>query len=423
MRSPTTLLACASLAVFVVSCEAQQSVTFSGFVTRVDSNCGFDVNGFRIICDGRTETIERSGKASATRGCPKVTPYVGESVTIRGAFHEQDRSVSAEKVAFAGEPSGTVAGSAVIDALPAPKQALPEAGSLLVRADGYRILITGKALIVLDPPLHSLAEVSAGDWIHYEGRRRPDGTVVAQKVRLTRIAVSGGEQTFRFKSDYDPSRVPASAKQNVLHEVFLGEDYKNIPPSRDLVTQARVEAIGNKLIPAFQQNLASSDPAKINFRFQVTDDPKWLDVTPLPSGIILIPLKATERMQNDSQLAAILAGSIAAILERGPFRMRKAINTATTAAYVAYWPTGPGIGNAARSAARRKQEEQGDRVGLWLMHDAGYDIDQAPIAWWLLAPKVPKPMNETAIPERAADLYRVLGQVWNNPAATALHDH
>lgn len=396
-----------------------ETVTITGFVTSAASRSDFDVNAFPVRCGNQTETTAYAGRRSRIHGCPLNIPYVGEQVRISGSFDKKDRALTAKEIDFAEPAHGTASGSAVIDAQPVSDPASPHDDSFLVRADGYRILITDKALIVWDPPLHSLIDVKAGDWIHYEGTRRPDGTVAAEKVRLTRIAVSGGEQTFRFKSDYDPSRVPASAKQNVLHKVFLGEDYKNIPPARDPVMQGRVETIGKELIPAFQRNLASTDPAKIDFRFQVTDDPKWREVTPLPSGIILIPRQAIERMKNDSQLAAILASSIAASLERGPFRMRKAVDATTTAAYLAYWPAGVGIGDAANAAARRKQEEQSDRVSLWLMHDAGYDIDQAPIAWWLLASKEPKPISEITLPGRSANLYRILGEVWHNPAASS----
>jgi len=417
MRSLAVLLAGGMLAVPVLWPQNQQRLSIDGYVTRATSNSDFDVNGIRVFCDKQTEATVQSRKNSAGQGSARA-PYVGESVTVRGVFHEQDRSITAKRIAFADESPGAAAGSAVIDGIPASKSASHETDSLLVRADGYRILIDRKTKIVWIPPLASLQDLKPGDWIEYEGEGQTNGIVIAKKVKLTRIAVSGGEQKFRFKSDYDPSRVPASAKQNLLHKVFLGEDYKNIPPAKDPQMQARVEAIGKKLIPPFQRDLPISDPAKIDFRFQVTDDPKWRDVTPLPSGIILIPQMAAERMQNDSQLAAILASSIAATVERGPFRMRKAIDTTTAAAYLAYWPTGPGIGDAARVAARHKQEQQSDRVSLWLMHDAGYDIDQAPIAWWLLASTEPKPISEIPMPRRTADLYGVLGECWNNPDAS-----
>ena len=51
-------------------------------------------------------------------------------------------------------------------------------------------------------------------------------------------------------------------------------------------------------------------------------------------------------------------------------------------------------------------------MALTLMWDAKYDITQAPVAWWLLGAKQPKPIAEIPIPERAADLYGILGTLW-----------
>jgi hypothetical protein len=62
----------------------------------------------------------------------------------------------------------------------------------------------------------------------------------------------------------------------------------------------------------------------------------------------------------------------------------------------------------------RKEQHQSGRVSLGLLKNAGYDIDQAPVAWWLLASRKPRPVSEIAIPDRATYLYRTLGEVWHN---------
>ncbi|MGH9562634.1 MAG: hypothetical protein ACRD3S_14375, partial [Terracidiphilus sp.] len=62
-------------------------------------------------------------------------------------------------------------------------------------------------------------------------------------------------------------------------------------------------------------------------------------------------------------------------------------------------------------------------VALCLMHDAGYDIGEAPKAWWLLNSKNPRPISRISLPHRAAYLYRILGETWYDPAANALQTH
>ena len=57
---------------------------------------------------------------------------------------------------------------------------------------------------------------------------------------------------------------------------------------------------------------------------------------------------------------------------------------------------------------------QSGRVSLGYLHDAGYDVSQAPLAWWTLASKPKKTLAQTSIPPRSINLYRTLGFVWSN---------
>jgi hypothetical protein len=56
--------------------------------------------------------------------------------------------------------------------------------------------------------------------------------------------------------------------------------------------------------------------------------------------------------------------------------------------------------------------KQSGCVSLSLLHDAGYDVQQAPLAWWLLAPKKPKDITDVPLPRRAEYLYRIIGETW-----------
>ena len=417
MRAPVILLLCGMLVPAAVRAE---NARISGYVTRALSPSDFDVNGIRIQCGKQTRTVIRGENDSEISGCPKAAPYVGERATVAGAVQMQDGRLSAKRIEFAQQHPGAVAGSALIESLPDSKSSAPKAGSLLLRADGYRILITEKTLVTWTAPLHSLADVKAGDWIDYEAKQQADGTLVTDRAWLAPVVVKKSEEKFREKNSFDPSNVPASAKQNVLHEAFFGVDYKKIPPASDAAVQARIEEIGNKLIPTFEQNLPDTNPAKIDFRFQLTADPKEQEVASLSSGIILIPREAVERMQNDSQVAALLADGIAGALERGPYRTHEAVKKTAITSYVLLNPAeAAGLVAGARASASRKQHEQNGRVALGLLRDAGYDIDQAPVAWWLLASKEPKPISEIPLPHRAAYLYKILGECWNSPEAVA----
>jgi hypothetical protein len=185
--------------------------------------------------------------------------------------------------------------------------------------------------------------------------------------------------------------------------------------------------VSRPIRPAFQRALPAGDPTRINFRFQLIDEKHLRDAWNLPSGVILVPYQVVERMQNDSQLATVLADNIAEAYEKDHLRLIPARRIATTEE-VASTATGlfvigflPSI--AVDVAAGKHLSHQIDlqftqsgRVSLFLLRDAGFDITQAPLAWWLLAGKENQSIAKIPLPPRAANLYLALGTTWRDPA-------
>ena len=234
--------------------------------------------------------------------------------------------------------------------------------------------------------------------------------------------ISRREDGMRRKREYDPAAVDYSASQGALSRHFLGLDPKKLPPHKDPVLQERIDRIGGSLIPAYQRGLAPSDPTRINFRFQVIDSEHLRHPLTLANGIILLPYQGVQRMENDSQLASLLAVSIAEVIQKDQLRYCQ-VATPLGVANMAGMAAGffvPGLGLATALTTDRVaahvldlQQQQNGRVSLFLLHDAGYDIGQAPIAWWLLEPKRPQPIEKIKLPSRSADLYMTLGTTWH----------
>ena len=297
----------------------------------------------------------------------------------------------------------------------------------MVRADGYRILIGGKTAIALDRPLSSLTGVTAGDWIEYKGKQRADGIVEAESVKIGPNFVSEGEEKLRAKYEFDPAAVPHSAKQSTASAMIIGIKGKRFPPYKDAAMQARVSAIGARLVPAYQRALPESDPAKINFRFQVIDTKWFRDALAFSNGIILVPHQVVERMQNDSQLATVLADNIACVLEKQEYRFQTMSETldcrrfrrSSCGLLRPRRRVGRGCGVRRPGDDTDQDQNQSGRVSFGLLRDAGYDIDQAPVTWWLLASNHPQPLARTPMPRRAAYDYRMLGENWRNPSAAS----
>ena len=68
----------------------------------------------------------------------------------------------------------------------------------------------------------------------------------------------------------------------------------------------------------------------------------------------------------------------------------------------------------------RHAEQQSGRVSLSLLSDAGYDIHQAPLAWWLLASKKPKDLADISLPSRAVYLHQTIAATTDNTQAISL---
>ena len=444
MQSRCILIFCGLLAGYPAMFHGQdEEPSFTGYVTRAASGSDFDVNGIHIQCGGVPRGAHQPvyGVKQSAVGCPCNTPFIGEKLIVDGfqsiVYDDPKRHVAnfinatgIESEQF--EPR-EISGSAVIDASPVPEATGAQAPELLVRADGYRIRISGKTTVKWDPPLQSLADVKAGNWIRYKGNQDSAGVLVAASVKIGPNVIGNKEEALRAKKEYDPSAVPAEARQNFLKDGFaggcrgsylMGCDPKRFPPFNDAAMQARIDKIGNSLVTAYQRTLPDSDPAKIGFRFQLIDTKLFRDALTMPSGIILVPHQVVERIENDSQLAAVLADAIARALERQQYReqgkQKAAMASMLGGAFVPY--TGGGIaleGAHAEGGILTYEQQQSGRVSLTLLHDAGYDIDQAPLAWWLLDPGKPEPLSEIEIPDRAAYLYRILGEIWHNPASNA----
>jgi predicted Zn-dependent protease len=192
--------------------------------------------------------------------------------------------------------------------------------------------------------------------------------------------------------------------------------------------QERISRIGASLIPPYQRQLPAGDPTKIAFQFQVVDRPNSHEAFVFPSGIILIPHQVVERLQNDSQVAAVLAYNMAIALEKQEYRMQPA-HTSMSVADIATAAGGafvPGLSLASLAMYPKSKSMETDlfnqsgRVSLGLLHDAGYDIQQAPVAWWILASKRSKSLSETSVPPRAINLYQAIGLVWKSCPETAV---
>ena len=160
--------------------------------------------------------------------------------------------------------------------------------------------------------------------------------------------------------------------------------------------QTRVRSIGERVIPAYQKVMSPNNPSKIRYEFYAVDDKK-LRTDLCPSiGLILVPKQAVQRLQNDDQLAALLADGIAYNMQRQAARNEEVARTMLGPAMAANIML-QGIPvldivpiftlNKVQKEIYLEQFEERGRISLGLLADAGYDPWQVPETWRLLQSK------------------------------------
>lgn len=395
---------------------AEDQPVLSGIITGAGSPTDFRVDGYRVLCTPNS-TLSQHGTAnvaSGSRECPQH--HLGEIVLVDGTMSEKQRTVAADRVRVITPVDLKVAGSALIDkVLSAGKQ------QATVRADGYILQLTPATRITYESTLTpGMDHLTTNQWVEYTGLLHPDGTVRVDSAAVGPNVISDEENKLRTKQEFDPAAVTKSDRQSDVDKFFFGQDRTRIPAYNDPDMQARIDAVGQRLIPAYQRALPLDDPSRIDFRFQLVDDPKYAFHS-LASGIILVSKNVAPFLASDDELAAVLGMAIADVLQKQELRAQPARRKmiATTIVGDAAGLVIPGLSVAAlvsnhnvRAKLERRVLEESSRETLFLMNDAGYDVRVAPLAWWTLAEKKGQPLEATPLPEPARYMYSLLGTAW-----------
>lgn len=154
-------------------------------------------------------------------------------------------------------------------------------------------------------------------------------------------------------------------------------------PAADRDGQARVEAIGKRLI---SRTAAKDTPYK--YQFHLLGDEKTVNAFALPGGQVFITSALLKKLRSEGELAAVLAHEIGHVVARhGAEHLAKAQLTqglAGAAVIAASDPNNPGstqqtaaiaaaIGQLVNMRFGRDDELESDRLGVKFTAEAGYD--------------------------------------------------
>jgi len=403
------------MVVYSPKAEAQRHEV-EGYVTAVAMPAGFDVNGERVTLSPETTYGVMGGKADGERHASADGLRVGAFVHVAGmadAKNKGSKVILADSVLFRDDWDKTLTGLGVV------QQVLTAGAEPVFQADGYRIRVTPATEVSFAGKLNTLSDVGPNTWIHYKGKRDEQGVLVAAQARF--VAAKGWPLlTPRPKTPPAQEPVPAQGalidadgKMEDLHAKVRYGDSAGFCSwhklSTDQAMQQRIVRIGERLVPQCQRQLSDNDPAKIRFRFYAVEDGSIKSELPCNLGLVLIAAQEVARLENDDQIAAVLASGIAFHLQAESTRFvaeNRDLLGAELASAALSLSTGLVLGTAGYFLVEHhletKLEEERSRIALGLMSDAGYNPWQAPEAWRRLAPKkLPKDVATLKYPSRS----------------------
>jgi Peptidase family M48/Domain of unknown function (DUF5666) len=412
--------------VFVSDVSAKvKQVKINGYITNVVSPTVFEIDDIKVSRnESLTFTLENQD-ASLTFKPEDIR--VGTEIEVQGILDDQTNELKATKVTVDLDQFRKLKNTTVLSQTPSGIVKGEKGWSGVFWADGRQIRIdeTTQVLFELNKserkaaadaaknpkakpdsntaeedddfadsePLKDIADVKPGMFATFEGITKPDGTILASRIVFVKNELEKGEDGL-WKSMKITERTPnfTTVEPGELKVSSVGK-FKLLP-NEDV--QKYVNRIGQSLVPAYQKNLAEGDPQKINFRFYVIRD-KDANAFALANGVVVINSGMITMLENEAQLAAVLAHEISHSTQEHTWRqMNKDKNkrTALLVGSLAASIFAPGVGtmldlinSAMVNGYSRRLEDQADRIGLEYMIAAGYDPREAPRVWKLMSKK------------------------------------
>lgn len=233
----------------------------------------------------------------------------------------------------------------------------------------------------------SFREIPIGAEVEIKGVRQPNGLIVVKSGKVKPNLLTRTEREL-IKMVQNNLILPPPNRL-IGGKVKIGDREFKLVESLEL--QQYVTQIGYKLIPRYIKDMPRDDPAKLIYRFYVVEDDSF-NAFALPDGSVFVHTGLLKQLKNEAQLAAVLGHEIAHITYEHPSRRwgkliwLVLVNQTTEQILEEFGLkkiadlTRFGLGIFSNKLSR-DMESQADRVGLFYMHEAGYDPREAPKVW------------------------------------------
>lgn len=421
---------CSSFPVSIIGQEKIKKVKIRGYITNVVSPTSFEIDEYRVTKD-QSLVLDFENQNKDVQFKPEDI-RIGTEIQVEGLFNEDTEELKATKLTIDLDQFRKLKNTTVLTRNPENIEKLDNGWQGVLWADGRRIRIESTTQVLFElnksekkeaanpskdkketavktddtatkgdddefsqsEPLKSISDVKAGMFATYEGVEQPDGAVLASRIVFMKNEMEKGEEKFWSSlkiTEKAPNFVEANPGELKINQVGK---FKLLPNKE---VQEYIQRIGESLIPQYQRNLPDGDPQKIHFKFYVISD-KQPNAFALANGIVVIHSGMITMLENEAQLAAVMAHEISHATQEHSWRQMNKDKGKRTAIMIGGLAAAAfglyGVSNilqltlaAMQNGYQRRLENQADRLGLEEMIAAGYDPREAPRVWKLMGIK------------------------------------
>jgi len=390
-----------------------KTIKIHGFVTNLNSQNSFEIDDYRVTKDVALELeIEKDDSGSSPVTFKPEDIRVGTELEIKGEYNEQTGDLLAKSIKVFLEDTRKIKRTALLAQVPVLDKSTAGWNGILF-ADGQRVVVDDSTQVMTRPnkgekrqakqdknpastepvALTGLDDLNLDTFVHYEGIRQKDGTVLASKVLFWHAELEPGEA--KLWRELRPKIKEANYASFKSGEIKVAKSKYRLVPNKE--AQDYLSSLGESLIPAHQRSLPDGDPLKIPFKFYLVED-KAFNAGAYPNGVVIVNSGVFDVCENEAQLAFVLSHEITHAVEKHTWQQheyhKNALMALRIGGMVGAGFGGKGVADIAnmveagiRNGYARSLENQADRVGMENMLQSGYDIREAPRAWKAVSKK------------------------------------
>jgi hypothetical protein len=317
----------------------------------------------------------------------------GMLVEAEGQWLDRHRFFAEKVTVNLRDGEKQVHGTAYLQEEPSEASKIPGGDTAALKTDGYWLDLGTQThrewgAVKVAMPSSAASGIGSGEQklagyqVKYNGLRRSDGRIAADRVELGAPAPLDA-----YKMPHDLQVVSGKDAQTGIEVIEFRHGNKvqgrmKLFPVRSV--QEYVSQLGDSLLPPGNRGTVKA----LEFRFFVVEDSS-INAASLPDGTLLVNTGLLGAIQNESQLAFVLSHEIAHVLQVHYWREVHETRGQRVGLTIAGLAAGAFIGDLGTFMAglgiasvvnghQRELENQADRLGLQNVIEHGYDPREAP---------------------------------------------